>query len=155
MTVYYRECLEKGNQYQDFVCDQLWRNYHISIGVYSSKKWQFEKGESASGIEIKFDGKLEQTGNLYIEVAEKSNPEFEEYIPSGIFRDDNTWLYLIGNYKEAYLFPKKWLKAICTDEKKIKTQQMKPVQIATSKGFLLPAQIACRNMICIRKFIFQ
>ena len=56
----------------------------IILKCYSSKKYQNAKGESSAGMEIKFDDKRKNTGNLYIEYAEKSNPSNKSCIPSGI-----------------------------------------------------------------------
>ena len=98
-TTYYNKQLEKALEFQDFVADKLY-NIGISLNCYSSRKYQYEKGESRSGIEIKFDDQRKKTGNLYIEYAEKSNPNNKNYVPSGIERKDNTWLYVIGDYDE-------------------------------------------------------
>ena len=100
MTEYYKDELEDALIYQDFVIDQL-RKYDpcIIVPTYSSRKWQYDHGESASGIEIKHDKKFEQgSPNLYIEVKEKSDPAIADFTPSGIYRKDSTWLYLIGSY---------------------------------------------------------
>lgn len=103
IQLYYKEQLEKGIEFQDFVNSLL---YDIGIVVvqYQSKRYQFERGENSGGIEIKFDDKFERTGNLYIECAEKSHPDNDQYMPSGIYRYDNSWLYAIGNYQVVYLF---------------------------------------------------
>lgn len=93
---YYQDQLEKGLQYQDFVADKLY-NIGWSLNCYSSKKYQYEKGESRSGIEIKFDNQMKNTHNLYIEYAEKSHPNNKIYIPSGIERVDNTIIVCIGD----------------------------------------------------------
>ena len=53
MTEYYREKLEAGLEYQDFIADQLRKSDPcIILGAYTSRKWQNEHGESSSGIEI-------------------------------------------------------------------------------------------------------
>ena len=110
MTDNYKLMLEKGLQFQDFITDILIKELGISLSTYSSQKYQNLKGENKQGFEIKFDDKYKDTGNVYIEVAEKSNPLNENFISSGIYRNDNTWLYLIGDYKEIFIFSKKHLK---------------------------------------------
>jgi len=97
-TKYYEEKLVEGLEYQDFVAEKL---YHFGLPLfnYASKKYQIEYGENKLGVEIKFDQKFEKTRNLYIETAEKTRPEIENYSPSGIYRNDNTWLYVQGNKK--------------------------------------------------------
>jgi hypothetical protein len=138
MNDYYREQLEKGQQYQDFVSEKL---YDIGLPVmsYSSKKYQYEVGENKNGFEIKFDDKIKNTGNIYIEVSEKSDAKNKEYISSGIYRNDNTWLYIIGDYKKIYIFSKKQLRKIYENSKK---ETFRKVITPTSKGFLIPAKYA-------------
>ena len=143
MTQNYKECLEKGLEYQDFVTELLINELGVSLSVYSSKKFQYEKGENKQGFEIKFDDKFKQTGNIYIEISEKSNPNNLNYINSGIYRNDNTWLYLIGNYKTIYIFSKNHL--CLMHESNI----YKLVQTPTSNGFLIPKK-ECEKY-CVKK----
>jgi len=77
--------------------------------------------------------KFEATGNLWIGVKEKSNPENKRYVDSGIHRKDNTWLFIIGNYNEIFVFTKKLLMLL------YKSGRYKVIQntTKTSEGFLL------------------
>lgn len=155
MTEYYKEKLEAGLEYQDFVADQLRKSDPcIILGAYSSRKYQNNFGESASGIEIKHDMRLKETGNLYIEVAEKSKAELPEYTPSGIMRNDNTWLYLIGDYEQAFLFSKHQLKSIYADEKHYAQRGITKKQTPTSIGFVYPISSALKGM-CLKHFVFE
>lgn len=155
MTDYYKEKLEAGLQYQDFVADQLRKaDPCIILGAYSSRKWQNDHGESASGIEIKHDMKLKETGNLYIEVAEKSSATLREYTPSGIMRDDNTWLYLIGDYEQAFLFSKHQLKTVYANRNQWAARGIRERQTPTSIGFTYPIRSAMQGM-CLRRFEFS
>lgn len=131
LTEYYQDMLEKGLEFQDFVMTKLIEKLGINLTQYSSKKYQYTMGENKQGIEIKFDDRYETTGNVYIEIAEKSNGNNERFIDSGIYRKDNTWLYIIGNYKILYIFSKKYL--VYLHKKNIFRQ----VEIPTSKGFLI------------------
>lgn len=154
MTDLYAENMKKGLEYQDFIVHRLMRE-GLFIGIYTSRKYQFEYGESASGIEIKFDGKLQETGNLYFETAEKANASNLEYVSSGIMRQDNTWAYLIGDYHEAFLFSKKQLCNLLTISKeKQKSLCMRFREIATSRGFTLPKEKAM-EWLCLKHFIFD
>lgn len=146
MTEQYAQCLEKGLQYQDFVTDVLISELGISLSTYNSKKYQYTKGENKQGFEIKFDDKYKTTGNIYIEIAEKSNANNKEYVKSGIYRNDNTWLYLIGDYKNIFVFSKKHLQLMHEMNK------YRKVQTATSKGFLIP-QKECFKY-CVNKIEF-
>jgi len=145
MSEEYSACLEAGLTYQDFVVEKLY-DAGIPLISYSSKKYQALRGENKAGIEIKFDRKFRNTGNFYIETAEKSNPQNKEYIPSGIFRSDNTWLYIVGDYETIYVFSKEQLKKC-----KNKFQQ---VETPTSRGFLIPIKEAQRFLVikCIQSF---
>lgn len=108
----YEENLEAAQEYQDFITDQLLRR-GIVLNQYASRKYQYERGESASGIEVKFDNRMSDTGNIYIEVDERSNPwDKSDFTPSGIYREDDMWLYLIGNYEKALLLSKKQIRHV-------------------------------------------
>ena len=144
MTEYYKKKLNQGLEYQDFIFDTLY-SLGLPLISYGSKKYQVEKGENKAGFEIKFDDKFATTGNFWIEVAEKSKPENKQWIPSGIYRDDNTWLYLIGNYSEFYIFAKSHLQLIESDYDIIINNRK------TSKGFLLPKKRADKLAVRIIK----
>jgi hypothetical protein len=135
MTDQYRKCLEKGLEYQDFVCELLISELGIPVTMYASKKWQIQ-GENRQGLEIKFDDRYETTGNIYIEVAEKADANNLNYVRSGIYRDDNTWLFCIGNYSELYIFGKKHLVLMH------QRGNFKEVKTPTSIGFLLDKESA-------------
>ena len=143
MTDYYAKCLEKGLQYQDFIANILINELGISLTSYSSKKYQYDFGENKQGFEIKFDDMYKKTGNIYIEVKEKSNPNNINYVDSGIYREDNTWLYLIGDYVEIFIFSTKYLRMI------YKSNKFEVKQIATSIGFIIPKKDA--EKYCIKK----
>lgn len=147
MTENYKNCLQKGLEFQDFITNALIEKLGISLNSYSSKKYQYDIGENKQGFEIKFDDKYITTGNIYIEVKEKSNELNRNYIPSGIYRNDNTWLYLIGNYSEVYIFSKKHLRLM------YETQKYKEVTTPTSIGFLLSKEICLKY--CIHKLTFK
>ena len=146
MNSYYKEKLEQGLTYQDFVVEKL---YEIGLPLisYSSKKYQALIGENKIGIEIKNDDKFAETGNFYIETAEKSDANNLNWIPSGICRNDNSWLYILGNYNEIYIFSKKQLILIH------KTGKYREVEIPTSKGYLLPMDKA--EKYWIKKIVCQ
>lgn len=155
MTEYYKEKLEAGLEYQDFIADELRKaDPCIILCAYSSRKYQNEKGESASGIEIKHDMRLKDTGNLYIEVAEKSNPNLQNYTPSGIYRKDNTFLYLIGDKEQAFMFSKAQLKLVYEDKNAWKSRGIVERKTPTSIGFTFPVEKALNGM-CIKHYQFS
>lgn len=155
MTEYYKNKLQEGLEYQDFISDEL-RREGINIGVYASRKYQIERGESAAGIEIKLDKNFRKTGNLYIEVAEKSNANIKDYTASGIMRCDNSWGYLIGDYCEAFLLSVNQIRAICCwPAEKQSGYSIRQVEIPTSKGLLIPVVFIVARNFCIKHFIFN
>jgi len=145
MTENYKKMLDKGLEYQDFVSDILLLELGMPLTSYSSKKYQYTKGENKQGVEIKFDDCFSKTGNLYIEIKEKSNPNNANYVDSGVYRMDNTWLYLIGNYDIIFVFSKKHLKLMH------KKNMFREVKTSTSIGFLIPENFA--EKYCIKKII--
>jgi len=149
----YTTDLQRGLEYQDFVFDQLRMidGMPIFLGAYSSVKYQCGKGESPSGLEIKYDAKFRQTGNLFIETAEKSYAEQTSFHPSGAMSEDNTWLYLIGDYQEAYIFAKNLLKALCVPENKAVTFK----EIPTAQGYIFPLEYVERKCLCAKHIIFK
>ena len=145
MTENYKEMLQKGLEYQDFVTDVLINELGIALSSYGSTKYQYTKGENKQGFEIKFDDKYKKTNNLYIETEEKSNKLNLYFVASGIFRNDNTWLFVIGNYEEIFIFSKKHLKLMFASKK------FRSVETETSKGFLID-KISAENY-CIKKIV--
>ncbi len=131
---YRQNKIESGLLYQDFAVDCCWNLLGLAVVQYASKAYQYRVGESKTGVEIKHDEKFAATGNLWIEVAEKARPRKGDYVPSGICRGDNTWLYLIGDYDTVFIFAKSFLLALYKAEK----YPVFPNKTKTSMGFLLP-----------------
>lgn len=135
---YRKTQIEDGLRFQDFVVDIAWQA-GLVIAQYASRTYQLKVGESRNGIEIKYDKKRKDTGNLCIETAEKAEPRPGPYFPSGIMREDH-WIYTIGDYDIIYFFPTKFLRAL--NELKNGHGQYKyrryENRTKTSVGFLLP-----------------
>lgn len=146
---YRQRKLDSGLAFQDFIMERL----HL-IGTIlqplCSREGQL-KGENLLGMEIKHDEKMRLTGNLYIEVAEKARPREGDYVPSGIFRNDNTWLYGIGDRLEFYIFPKSTLRNCWAKRDVLGFREPPPKP--TSRGFLIPA-IQAEKMYA-RKILFE
>lgn len=104
-----KDSLEDGLRFQDFVCSELARR-NIILQNLSSKKYQFTVGENLQGFEIKYDDWCSKSGRISIEVFEKTrNDPIQEWTPSGILRNDNSWLYVQGNYSILFVFAKRFL----------------------------------------------
>lgn len=134
-TDYYAEKLEEGLEFQDLISAELFKRGIVVVG-YSSRKYQIQHGENMLGAEIKRDGNFRTTGNLYIEVAEKSHPSKPNYTPSGIMRKDNSWLFVIGDERTAYIFPTVYLRKLAA------SKGWRTVQTDTSRGYLMPMEDA-------------
>lgn len=131
----YREkMIELGGLYQDFVVDCCWNILGMAVVQYTSEIYQKQVGESKTGVEIKYDGRYAETGNLYIETGEKARPRNGSYAPSGINRSDNTWLYIIGNFDVIFIFPKNFLTALGASNK----YRIVENGTKTSVAYLLP-----------------
>ena len=150
MTEYYKDKLEQGLEYQDFITDLLLKEVSLPISSYASRRYQAKRGENAQGVEIKHDSRMSETGNVYIEIAEKTHPDNPNFIQSGVYREDNTWLYVMGDYTVVYIFSKKFLRLMHETGKYREVETIPPGEIKpTSKGFLLNKDQTERY--CIKK----
>ncbi len=131
---------QDGLEFQDFVCTTL-AQQGIVLQNLSSKKYQYTVGENLQGFEIKLDNRCTDTKRLSIEVAEKTRDDAERgWAPSGICREDNSWLYIQGNYQILFIFAKSLLLRY------MQTQDPKIEQYGgTIRRFFLPFAIARRN----------
>lgn len=104
----HQDSLQIGAEFLDFVLVALQRR-GLYLQPFTSKKYQYHKGESFQGWEVKLDNPFLQTKRLSIEIAEKTKATNAVWVDSGIYRSDNTWLYIQGNYQCFYIFIKKHL----------------------------------------------
>jgi hypothetical protein len=125
--------IESARLFQDFVVDVCWQK-GLAIVQFSSKAYQFTAGESRTGAEIKHDEIYGTSNRLWIEVAEKAQPRPGPYAPSGIYRDDNSWLYIIGDYNVFFIFFKKQLQGLHRSGRYRDNEN----KTRTSVGFFLP-----------------
>lgn len=125
---------EQGAEFLDLVTVTL-QKYGLYLQAFTSKKFQYERGESLQGWEVKLDNRFTDTGRLSIEVAEKTRADQAEWIPSGIYRGDS-WLYIQGNKKCFYIFTTKVLQWLHSTKKYTEKEEL------TIKTFYLPIKIA-------------
>ena len=151
------DTLNIGHEFQDYIIEYLCKNFGISISIFQSKKYQFKIGETVQGVEIKYDSRstgdctykeCKASGNVGIEVAEKTRASNNNFVPSGIYRNDNTWLYIVGNYDCAWIFSKSTLK-ILHESDKYRTFET----LSTIKTMLLPIKEA--DKYCAKKMYFN
>lgn len=129
--------VDEGNMFQDFVTDILVERCGLVISNYASKKYQFEKGENKQGFEIKLDNRCTETKRLSIEIAEKTAIE-NSFVPSGIYRNDNSIFYVHGNFNIIFVFQKNLLKLLH------QSGRYKEDETATIKKFYLPIKDAMK-----------
>jgi len=146
-----RHSFEDGLEFQDFVCDKMNTELGIAFTNFQSKKYQFGNGENRQGIEIKEDKGTTRTGNVSIEIAERVNIN-SDFVPSGIYRDDNSWLYIQGNFEVVYIFSKNILKLLHKDGR---YKDEIPKEVPTIKRFLLPAKDARKFAAKVLEFKTQ
>lgn len=144
---YYAKQLEVGKEFQDFVTREMFRLGWPIVG-YSSRKYQLQYGENIMGAEIKRDQRFRDTGNLYIETEEKADPRNAIFVQSGIFREDNSILFIIGDDADFWILATRILRQLA--KAKIGGELIyRRVEIPTSRGFLLPIDHA--DKYCIHK----
>lgn len=157
-TQYYQDQLDRGLEYQDFICDQLWIKENRLIQYTTSKKRQYTS-ETRQGVEIKFDDQLKKTGNLYLEFKERTSSDIKGWTPSGFMKlNDNTYEIIIGNYEMCFYFYKSALqelrKKYLMGSPELHNSNIRIVETATSQGIVIPINDPIMNIICGKKIIF-
>lgn len=125
-------------EFQDFVQEAMHYELGISVCLHSSRAYQYAKGESLAGVEIKHDERVAETGNIFIETAEKGRTRPGDFVPSGIYANDRDWIYAIGGRARFYLFAVSFLRQI----HKARHYREVGSKIGTSRGFLVPVREA-------------
>lgn len=140
---------EKGLEFESFIMDWFANQKNINLSHYTLLKEQINKGENRQGIEIKNDQRFQETGNLFISVERDYG--YTKY-ESGIYKNQS-WLYVIGNEYEFYIFATKHLKQYYEHNKPQLFDGFKSIKNGIDKGFLLSKKQAER--ICIEKITKQ
>jgi len=144
MDAYYYECLKDGQYFEQYIYNVLEQLGICIVEPFLTKEEQV-LGENSAGVEVKHDRLMKRYGNIYLELEERvTSPN---WIPSGIFRNDNTIIYVIGDYDNFFLFQKgvlQWLvNDIITNEyfpiKEVK--QNSNIAFSTSRGIPVPVDI--------------
>ena len=139
MTQYYKDKLAEGQRFESFVMSRWPDIYPNRTLTIRDGKYSQLLGETDEGVEIKYDGMMEKTGRIYIEIQEKTNANNDNYVDSGIYRNDNTRIWCIGNMTQLFLFSKQkliWLDRL--DPPFL----YRPKPTGTSIGFCIPVKNA-------------
>lgn len=151
--------LEEAWKYQDFITEQLFK-IGISVNAYQSVYYQMEHGESASGIEIKNDKQMAKSGNVYIEFSQ-TTLRGTKGRDSGINLNDDSWLYVIGDFNKFFIFGKNQLRSLLAkvqakphfywENYKIRVSCHKNEQgEITSNGLIIPVSYIERTNLAIK-----
>jgi len=154
---------EIGSRYQDIVSRELLK-IGIVVQCHTSKFFQLNYGESVGGVEIKHDSKISQTGNIFFEFS-AINKKGDKFADGGIEKQDNAWLYVIGNGKECWIFAKNQLKALFRKVKMnpdlykekgiiLRKHIDKDTNTATANGMCVSVDY-CENNLAINHIVFE
>lgn len=127
--LYHKNMLELGLEYQDNVAKYMMKYHHMPIVYYTSYKEQW-RGESLNGIEVKFDARSTETGNIFMLTKIKNKSGVWQ--KSGIYKEDNTIWFIIGNHNEAWMVSKHILLQI------VKTCHEVENNTGECMGYLIP-----------------
>jgi hypothetical protein len=140
---------QEGLEFESYIMDWFCSQKNINLSHYTLLKEQINKGENRQGIEIKNDQRFQETGNLFISVERDYG--YTKY-ESGVYKNQS-WLYVIGNENEFYIFATKHLKQYYEHNKPQLFDGFKSIKNGIDKGFLLSKKQAER--ICIEKITKQ
>ena len=127
----YDELLEVGDEYCRYVVARL-RAEGVDVQFVRGYHNQLEFGDTTIGVEIKFDRILHKSGNLYLEIEERRTTD-QPWVASGIYRQDRTRWYGIGDYNAWYVYEK----AVLVAEHELRGKPMLEIERGTSRGFLI------------------
>jgi hypothetical protein len=108
----YRAQWSDGDAFESYVVDHLQREWRATFDRCLTKTDQLAYGDTFFGLEIKYDKQFAKTGNLCIEVAEKTHASNARYVEAGILCESCAWLYGIGNELEFFIFSRRTLRAV-------------------------------------------
>jgi hypothetical protein len=136
-TITKEQKFKKGISFESYIADWFQKEKGISLSTYHAHNEQ-RKGENRQGVEIKNDQLFKDTGNLFISVKRQYGSLMINW---GVFKEDNTWLYVIGDKSKHWIFLRKNLQRYFV----VKQPILKKVAIEKNGyeyGFLLPCDIA-------------
>ena len=128
--------LKEGEEFEKYWCEVIKRKICLNLTRVCSRENQTKNlCDTQEGFEFKYDKKMVETGNLWIEVAQKMEPSDseEDYMPSSLKRKDNSWMYCIGDYTILFFIPKRTLLNAYESGK----WEVIENNTKTSKGFLI------------------
>ena len=149
-TPYFIRQLSDSHAFEVYIA-WLFSQRGVDIGLYYGREQQYHRGETAAGIEIKYDKRSEKTGNYYIEYQERMHAD-GIWVDSGILKQDDTRFYLLGTIEQFVIFERSWLmeyyrRLVCGGERLGDARLVAEKAHGTSKGFILrPEASRCGNI---------
>ena len=145
----FEDLLKQGEALERYVVIALGAE-GIVLGRYDNRDDQWNYGDLYVGeapninnantnIEVKYDRRYHQTGNLFIEVGAKIKKSESIFKRGGIMASAN-WSWLItGDYRDLFMFKRIDLKRLYDEHER---KNIKEISAGTGRGFLLsPSQI--------------
>lgn len=137
--------------------DALFGRHGVDLGLYYGREQQYHMGETALGIEIKYDKRSAETGNYYIEYQERMRSS-GSWVNSGILKADNTRFYLLGTIDKFVIFERSWLleyytRLVQNHERLPDARLVQERTHHTSKGFILLPSAWARGNIPFQRLL--
>lgn len=141
---------QQGVEYQDFLAVELAKRGLI-LNNLQSRKAQKTQGENLLGLEIKYDRKFRDTGNLFFETHFNSAQGWQE---SGILLRQS-WLYGMGDYRTLWLFSTRLLRELIHGSRAADVFHRCDVVVGNdaARGCLMTVENADKE--CLRKIEFN
>lgn len=117
----FEELRAEGEEYEDFIIEEMSKRHWI-LQIRRSKRYQYRKGETLQNVEIKYNKRMKDTGNLFIETT-----------PGGIY--GKNIIFVTGDYSKAFVLSTNELRRVH------KTGKYKVVNFP-NQGMLLPVKDA-------------
>jgi len=128
----FEELLAEGEEYEDFIVEEMGKRNWI-LQIRRSRRYQYRKGETLQKVEIKYNKRMSETGNLFIETT-----------PGGIY--GTNIIFVTGDYHKAFVLSTNELRRAHRSGKYKEVKFPNP-------GILFPLKVA--ELIAIDTYCFD
>lgn len=132
MTPEYSSDLIEGRKYERFIKAYFWIYLGIRLHLFDTYDEQMKYGETQEGFEIKYQRKMKETGNVYIETVAIPNIYTKREVPGALFRNDNSHTWIMGDYKEFWTVQLRTLLRLYED------RVYRIIRCKYGEGYLIP-----------------
>lgn len=151
----YKEKLKEGLWYENYIVEKIKKSllsYGWEVRHITDKDENFEKGDieltASDGermyIEVKYDKRMKDTGNLYIEYEELASDG--NWYKSSLYRETKVEWWLQGNTEYYYL--------VKVDELKRALKGCRKVSTKTSRGVVISENDLIEKTMCEKKIMY-